>query len=365
MSEQPITRRPHAVNPSIESARVILAVKNFASIPGVCHIGLGVTATNTHRVLRRHGVHCETLSAQTSKELYLKLEAEERKSGDRPVTHVVISAPSWVQPVSFADFSRRWPNTEFVQLNHSGTAYLSIDRYGVKNILEVSDLARTVHNVRVAGNNPRFTRWLNDAYGTPELLLPNLYDTSTFIDPVVQRQNYDPLRVGSFGAGRPWKNQLTAAEAAVTLARRLNVTLEFHVNSMRPDGGEKMIVARNEMFDKLPRATRIEVPWALWPAFLKVVEGQDILISPSHDETFCVIVADGIARGVPSVVTAAMEWTPKSWQADGHDPASVTSVAMGLLYDRVGAVHDGRRALNAFVADGIQRWLAYLSGGQA
>ena len=50
--------RPHHVNPTIESVRVVLAVKNFANIPGVCHIGLGVTATNTHKVLRRNGVQC-------------------------------------------------------------------------------------------------------------------------------------------------------------------------------------------------------------------------------------------------------------------------------------------------------------------
>lgn len=37
-------RRPHHIDPSQETVRVVLAVKNFAAIKGVCHIGLGVTA---------------------------------------------------------------------------------------------------------------------------------------------------------------------------------------------------------------------------------------------------------------------------------------------------------------------------------
>src|SRR5216684_6721675 len=137
MIEDPIHRRPHPINPKLESVRVILAIKNFAAVIGVCHIGLGITALNTMRVLRKAGVHCDAWSAQTAEELYLQIEADEKKHPARPITHVIISAPSWIQPVSFADFSHRWPDIEFVQLNHSGTAYLSIDKYGIRNIREV------------------------------------------------------------------------------------------------------------------------------------------------------------------------------------------------------------------------------------
>ncbi len=359
--EQPIARRPHPVNPALPSVRVILAIKNFAKVQGVCHIGLGVTALNTMRVLRRHGVQCEAWSAQTAKELYDLISVDERTNPSRPVTHVVISAPSWVQPVSFSDFSHRWPNIEFVQLNHSGTAYLSIDKYGIRNIREVLQLSHALHNVRVAGNNQRFTKWASDSFGASVLYLPNLYDTTTFVNPVVQRKDYDPLRIGSFGAGRPWKNLLTAAESAVQMARRMNVALELYVNTMRPDGGQRQIESRIELFDNLPHAKLVEVPWALWPQFRKVVSTMDLLISPSFDETFCVIAADGIAEGVPSVATAAMEWLPHSWHSQPCDPSSVTSIGMGLLHNRAGAIHDGRIGLVNFVSSGIAHWINYLN----
>ena len=358
--EQDVERRPHHVNPHLSSARLILAIKNFATIPGVCHIGLGVTALNTMRVLRRNGVHCEAWSTQTPKELEGRIADDFRSRPKREITNVVVSAPSWVQPGDFARFSHRWPNVEFVQLNHSGTAYLSIDKYGIRNIREVVDLEAALHNVRMAGNNRRFTRWAHQALGANELYLPNLYDTHTFINPLVARKDYDPIRIGSFGAGRPWKNQLTAAESAVQLAQRLGVALEFYVNTQRPDGGERMIEARKELFAGLPHAKIIEVPWLLWPKFRKVVRGMDLMFSPSFDETFCVICADGIAEGVPSVVTGAMEWTPESWWCEPWDPSSVTRVGLGLLHDRIGSVQDARKYLEDFVASGVRRWIRYL-----
>lgn len=360
-AESVIPRRPHHVIPEVQSARVVLAIKNFAAIPGVCHIGLGVTALNTMRVLRRYGVQVEAWSAQTSKELWQLLAADEGKNPPRPVTHVIISAPSWVQPVAFHNMSLRWPEIEFVQLNHSGMAYLSIDKFGIRNIRDVAELQNSHHNIRVAGNNQRFTRWLHGAFGAPELYLPNLYDVSTFVSPVIERRDYDPLRIGSFGASRPWKNQLTAAEAAVEMSRRMMANLEFYVNTKRPDGGERMIESRAELFNGLPHAAIKQVPWALWPKFRQVVRTMDVMFSPSFDETFCVVVADGIAEGVPSVVTEAMEWCPKSWMAEPHDPQSIMTVGMGLLKDRQGAIQDGRRALTNFVNTGVHYWLNYLS----
>lgn len=366
MTENLIPPRPHQVSPKIESVRAVLAVKNFATTPGVCHIGLGVTALNTMRVLRRAGLQVEAWSAQTALELYQLLRNDEingRKFHSyRPVTHVVVSAPSWIQPVSFHDFSLKWPNTTFVQLNHSGTAYLSIDKYGIKNIREVLDLTKATHNIRVAGNSPRFVNWLYDAFGTEALLLPNLYDTTTFVNPVVQRRSIDPVRIGSFGAGRPWKNLLTAAEASVSIARQLGVGLELYVNTMRPDGGQRQIESRAELFEGLPNAKLMEVPWALWPKFRQIVSSMDLLISPSFDETFCVVCADGIAEGTPSVVTRAMEWTPSNWWADPHDPASVAAIGMSMLHNNVGAVHAGRLALGRFVDAGLVAWRNFLTG---
>ena len=356
--------RPHHLGAARTSARVVLAVKNFAAIPGVCHIGLGVTASNTMRVLRRAGYYCEVVAAQTTPELRAKvqtLQDDAARTGKVPVSHVVVSAPSWVQPDHFKTLALEHPDVEWVQLNHSGCAYLSIDKYGIRNIRAVADLSLELHNVRVAGNNPRFCRWTERAVG-PCLQLPNLYDPETFREPVPPRVRPQPggvLRVGCFGASRPWKNQLTAAESAVELARTIGVEVHLFVNSKRPDGGERMVESRAELFAGQRDCKLVEVPWEPWATFRRTLSTMHLLYQPSYDETFNVVTADGIAEGVPSVVTSAIEWAPRDWWAEPEDPGDLTKVALHLLHDPF-AVEDGRRALRGYTAGGLEMWKDYL-----
>ena len=356
---EPAASRPHNVNPAISSARVILAVKNFASIPGVCHIGLGVTASNTVKVLRRNGVNIEAWAVQTYAALEAKLAAEHIRVGAIPVTHVIISAPSWIQPFQFGTLAYTYPNTEFIQLNHSGAAFLSIDKFGIRNIRELIDLEMSSHNIRVASNNRRVAKFLSDSFGFHCLLLPNLYDTDSYVNPIPPRPLGDTLRIGSFGAGRPWKNQLVAAEASVQLAKRLGTQLELYVNTKRPDGGERMIESRAELFAGLPGCKIIEVPWAMWPRFRDIAATMHILFQPSFDETFNVVTADGIAEGIPSVTSPSIEWTPASWWCEPEDPFSLVPIALGLLNDKH-AVVEARSKLVSYVIHGVGSWLDYI-----
>jgi hypothetical protein len=364
-----IAPRPHDVDPSIQSARVILAIKNFSKVPGVCHIGLGVTAANTQKVLRRNGVQAEVWSINrtpTTSEAKLLWQALAKRENDaRPVTHVIVSSPAWIQPQDFHNLAMRWPNTAFVQLNHSGSAYLSIDKYGVRNIRDVAALSEQFHNVLIAANNERVCKEINSLCGVDTLYLPNLYDTSSYVNPAPSHRLGNTLRVGSFGASRPWKNQLNAAAGAVMLAKNLGCTLELYVNSKRPDGGERMIESRLEMFDRLPHAKIIDVPWASWPKFRDISATMHLLIQPSFDETFNVVTADGIAEGVPSVTTSAIEWTPRSWWALPEDPSDIMNVGIGLLHGSSQAVHEGRVALQKYVTLGLHRWLDFVTGKPA
>lgn len=359
-NETVVARRPHHVAPSLASVRLILVSELMGQpLPGCSDAGLAVTVNGDARVLRRAGVHAETWKVRNAEELMHRLESESWRTR-RPITHVVINNPRFIPPVKFAEMAGKYTDTEFIQLNHSGLAYLSIDDKGVWNIKQVMDMETAFHNVRVAGNNPRFVNWMNGDFKANCLLLPNLYDTDSFRNPVISRTNCDPLRIGSFGAGRPWKNQLVAAEAAITMATRLGVNLELYIQTGHWDADGKHVNARKELFDGLPNAKLIEVPWDAWPRFRRTISAMDILISPSFDETFCVIAADGIAEGVPSVVTPAMEWTPETWWSKPWDQANVAHVGMALLHNRTGAVYEGRKALLEYVNNGTRKWIDYL-----
>ena len=362
--EHQVPRRPHHVAPHLSSVRLVLVVHRWkAPAKGTCDHGLSVTIDSTMRVLRRAGVHCESWAVRGAEELKNRI-AHDQWAGTtaRPITHMVINTPSFIWPETFSDLSLQWPDIEFIQLSHSDMAYLSIDKYGHKHIGECLDLSRARHNVKVAGNNRRFTDWVRDGMGHNALYLPNLYDTTSFSPgPVVSRRDPDPLRIGSFGAGRPWKNQLVATQAATIMARRLGVRLELYVNSQRVDSDSRLVESRAELMSLLPPHSLHIVPWASWTSFRKRVADMDLLISASFADSFCVICADGIAENVPSVVGPAMDWCPKSWYCEPHDPSSVARVGLSLLHDRVGAVHDGRVALTDYVEHGIPQWINYLT----
>jgi hypothetical protein len=325
-----------------------------------------VTAANTLKVLRKAGLQCETWSLDSDekggevKKMWAALRAH--ANDKRPITHIFVSAPSWILPINLYHMALEFPDTSFVQLNHSGCAYLSIDKNGIRNIREACAYQEMVHNLRVASNNPRVATFINAFGSVKTLLLPNLYDTDSFVHPYTPAKLGDTLRIGSFGASRPWKNQLCAAEAAVMLGRSMGCNVELYINSKRPDGGERMIESRAELFAGLSHAKIVVVPWAPWTQFRDFTANMHLLFSPSFDETFCVVAADGIAEGVPSVTTSSLEWTPRAWWATPEDPASIVSVAMGLLHNPVHAVEAGRSSLRHYAAIGLHRWRDYLTG---
>jgi hypothetical protein len=372
-SIQPIVThtQPHDVSPSLPNARVILAIKNFASIPGVCHIGLGVTATNTMKVLRRAGVHTEAWSIDSpvgkdgkkireAKLLWQRLAKAENDA--RKITHVIVSSPAWIQPIDFYHLSLRFPDITFVQLNHSGCAYLSIDKFGIRNIRDVAAYQEMTHNIRVAANNERVARFIQVACGVECLYLPNLYDTESFVQPIVPQKIGSTLRIGSFGASRPWKNQLCAAEAAVMMGKSMGLNIELYVNSKRPDGGERMIESRAELFSGMAHAKLVDVPWAAWPKFRDITANMHLVIQNSFDETFNVVTADSIAEGVPVVTSSAIEWTPTSWWAQCEDPNDIMRVGIGLLHGREHAVQEGRTQLKKYVGMALHRWKDFAQG---
>lgn len=354
--------RPHLLEPKKATARVILAVKNFAAIRGVCHIGLGVTATNTMKVLHREGYLVEAWPVQTTAELHNKLaaaKAEQLKTGGLPISHVIVSAP-WVDAKRFKQYCLEFPNTEFVLLNHSGCAFLSIDFEGMRRNAGYMQLELEVHNFRLAANNTRVVNLLRNMNGSKCLYLPNLYDTETFVpDYVWPKQIGNTIRIGSFGAGRPWKNQLCAAEAAIMLARQLGKNLELYVNSKRPDGGERMIAERDKIIEDLHGCKITYVPWQNWARFRQTCANMHLLLQPSFDETFNVVTADGIAAGVPSVTASSIEWSPRRWWGECEDPTDLVKVGLYLLNDSR-AVADGRTALSEYVRAGLVEWKNYL-----
>jgi hypothetical protein len=359
--------RPHAIFPSMESAHVVIVIRADDPYSSCSARGLNVTSMMTARVLRQKGADCDIWHCPDAREVMLKLRREEPRQR-RPITHVVINTPGFVPPDAFGELATTWPNVQFVMLNHTGLAYLSIDPDGWQNIRALLDMQAMLDNVHVAGNNPRFCASIKAGFGKRTLLLPNLFDLEQFKPLRPKRRSYAPLRIGSFAEGRPWKNQLAAAQGALSIARALGVPLELYVNDEHPhDNWDRvgLIRARRELFRGLPWATLVPVTWQPWHAFLHTVEAMDLMLYPSFDESFGMVPADGIAMGVPCVTAPSLEWTPRSWQAlEPFDPASIARTGLRLLRHRRCALWSGRRALKRYVHAGARTWLRFLGSGR-
>ena len=332
---------------------VILAYKNFAANRNISHIGLGVAAINTAKVLRAAGIETDVWPIIGACDLRARLEAS-------PADDVMISAP-WIPTLEMQMLSNQFPRTRFTVNCHSNVGFLQADRAGMRLVRELMELEMATANVRLAGNSRRFCDWVRFAFGSPCVYLPNLY----YLDgePPVPQQPFSSgtLRIGVFGATRPLKNLMSAAGAALEIARNLRAPLELWLSAGRAEGGgEGVLAAVREMLCGLPNVTLRMNGWQTWPSFRKTVGHMHLLLQPSYTESFNMVTADGIAEGVASVVSDAIDWAPHDWKANVDDVLDIARVGRRLLFDPRAAV-EGMRALKAHNADGLHAYNQFIS----
>jgi hypothetical protein len=349
----PTTRPQRAPSPA---PYVLLVYRNRVATQGgpYCHVGLGVNALHTTRVLRRLGVATYPYGVWSPQDIRTHLREHPQ------ATHAVIEAP-WVSLEETERLVTDYPHVHFVVRCHSQIGFLQVEAVSITLLRELGLLAERVLNLSVAGNSARFTRFVERAYESRCVYLPNLYDT----DRAGPKRRGPPevgraLRVGSFGAMRLLKNHTTAAAAALLAARALGRELAFWVSVDGNDyGGMSVVYALRAMFAGLPWAKLIEQPWQDWPAFRRTVGHMDLCVHLSHTETFNITTADAVAENVPCVVSPAIEWAPEAWKVDSDRPEDAARVALQLLASDEAAA-EGRYALERFVHRAGLHWLAFL-----
>jgi hypothetical protein len=330
---------------------VILAYKNFAANRAVSHIGLGVTALNAAKSLRDAGVSADVWAITSAADLRTRLRSA-------AASHVVISAP-WIATADLARMCAEFKETQFAVTCHSNLGFLQADPNAMRLVREGLELRRTAWNFRVAANCQRLSKWATDAYGVPCAYLPNMYHLDGEA-PKRERYSGGPLRIGAFGATRVLKNLMTAAGAALQTANRLRANLEFWISSGRNEGAGSVVEAVRQMTNGLPNVKLVENGWQTWPQFRQTVRHMHLLLQPSYTESFNVVTADGVAEGVPSVVSDAIDWAPASWKAPVDDASAMARVGVKLIKNRWAASR-GLPALRAHNKRAMEAWGEFLS----
>ena len=240
---------------------LLLVYKNFAVNAHISHIGLGVSALNTAKVLKRHGldVNVRAINMVSDLDTFLSQHPD--------ITHVVISA-AWIPALDLGNLVVKYPQIEFASNIHSNVGFLQADANGVDLLRRYVHLARELLNFRVGGNNLDFVDWLSEAYSTEAQYLPNLYDLDSTVMTNKPLYNGGTLRIGAFGASRPLKNFMTAAGAAISISKELRVPVEFWMNSGRPEGGGSIQRAIEALLRYQPNVSLHLLNWCAWPEFL-------------------------------------------------------------------------------------------------
>jgi hypothetical protein len=331
---------------------VVLAYKNFAANRNISHIGLGVAAINTAKVLRRAGIQTTIWPIVSAADLRKRL-------GEQPADYVIISAP-WIPGMQLHALANDFPETQFAVVCHSNVGFLQADRNGVKLVRETMEVEMGTHNVHLGGNSRRFCDWIRSAFRAQCVYLPNLYCLDSMPNPHAPFSS-GTLRIGIFGATRPLKNLMSSAAAALEIANHFRAPLELWLSAGRAEGGgETVLAAVKEMMNGLPNVSLVLNGWQSWPNFRKTVGHMHLLLQPSYTESFNMVTADGVAEGVASVVSSAIDWAPEDWKAQVDDVMNIARTGRRLLTDPRSA-SEGWTALENYVTDGLAAYRRYFN----
>ncbi len=336
--------------------RIVIAFKNArVDNPQASHVGLGVTAGNAAEVLVEYGFNAEALPVVDGYYVRDKL----RQNAWPGVTHVVLCAP-YIDTPFLESLCREFPFVQFSVVFHSNVGFLQADKWAVKVMREQMELERRVSNFHLAGNCEKFCDAVFATYGAECTLLPNLY----YLDGPIERQRAPwsggDLHIGIFGATRMLKNLMTAAWASIQIGRELQAQTKIHISSGREEGGAGVLQCVREMCANVKGVELIEEPWQPWLEFRRIIRRMHLMMQPSFTESFNGVTADGIAEGVPSVVSPAINWVPRNWVANPDDAVEIAGVGKRLVRDR-SAQRDGYRALAKHNASSVEAWRRYLN----
>lgn len=320
-----------------------------------CHIGLGVTARNCALTLRESRIAATSEPVPNGEYLWAKL------AGDwRCYTHVVMLAPT-IDAGFLEKLVRHFPHIQFTVTYHSNVGFLTVDRFAVSSLGAYLALQKACPNFRISVNSLEFKDALQAVpLGDQCVYLPNLYH----LPATVSRQRAPwsrayPLRLGLFGATRILKNPLTAAFAALAIQDALNADVELHVNVGRDEGGGAALTNVRSIIGLDHRVKLVEAPWMEWDDFRRYLYEMDLLLQPSFTESFNNVTADGVACGVASVVSDAIGWTPRDWQAKADSVSAIAEAAVRLIRD-ASAPQRGWKALRDYNSIGLAVWKEWL-----
>jgi hypothetical protein len=186
----------HYLNPSAERAHVVFLFRNHMTAAAACHIGLGVNALHSCKVLRKERIRADEVGVSTADEVHAYLAVTPS------ITHAVVEAP-WIGTARLEKLLAAYPRVHFIVRAHSEVGFLQADPGAVQLLREQVLLGEGTLNFSVAANSERLTQFMHKVYGARVLHLPNLYEMDRVARKRDEPHDRDVVNISSFGALRP------------------------------------------------------------------------------------------------------------------------------------------------------------------
>jgi hypothetical protein len=209
---------------------------------------------------------------------------------------IVIIEAIWVVPSKFEILQKLHPRIQWIIRLHSELPFLANEGIAITWLKEYVKYK----NVYIGSNSLYLIDALSPYLNTNIIYLPNYYKV-TMDKPTPKISN--DINIGIFGAIRPMKNTLTQAVAAINYADSINKKLILHVNSGRVEQkGENVLKNLKALFID-SKHELVEHSWLKRDEFITLVGKMDICLQVSLSETYNIVAADVINKGVPVVTS--------------------------------------------------------------
>ena len=301
---------------------------------GVLHSGLYNSANFVNMKLKSLGYQSEVVHVFDNSFI------------DREVTrfrpNIVIIEAFWVVPEKFDVLVKLHPKTKFVIRNHSKTPFLANEGIAFDWIMRYSNTPNVYISSNAMVTNEEIQcliaslhdDWTEDKVEAKCPFLPNYYpveyDSEDHRNRVVDQKI---INIGCFGAIRPLKNQMIQAIAAIKFADDNGLKLRFHINGNRIEGnGNQVLKNLRNLFVHL-KHDLVEHAWTPHDKFIKLVASMDMGMQVSYTETFNIVAADMISKGVPVVVSKEIDWVDSKFYADPNDCDGIVAIMNDIYFN--------------------------------
>jgi hypothetical protein len=268
---------------------------------------------------------------------------------------VVILEAIWVSPGKVKDLLATYPEVVFVTRVHSEVPFLAHENNAISFIKQLSSM----HNSYVAFNSYETEREFH-ALGYRPAYLPNVFTDVYQVEGPTTPFDGKELHCGCFGSIRPMKNQLLQAMMAALYCDIHKIKLHFHINATRVEQQGGCALGNMRAFFDGTQHTLVEHDWLDRPQFLDLVGKMDLMMQLSLNESFNIVTADAVLKGVPIIVSDTIGWMPKESRAEVDNKDSILAKMGRVLERRATAVVENVQALDKHNMDSIQSWSAFL-----